>query len=137
MYTFMFLQQGTPDIYYGSEYGMAGKQDPDNRKPMEWRPEKQDHDMYQFMQGLIQLRKDYLKVLVEGDLAWQIDGEVISFTREIDGERVLAVFNTGKTDYPIANKSGQVVFSHRLADQLLAANGFVVIVESRRENNDI
>ncbi|WP_242029834.1 alpha-amylase family glycosyl hydrolase, partial [Leuconostoc falkenbergense] len=34
MYTFMFLQQGTPDIYYGSEYAMTGQQDPDNRKPM-------------------------------------------------------------------------------------------------------
>lgn len=130
MYAFMFLQQGTPDIYYGSEYAMTGGNDPDNRKPMEWRPEKQDHDMYAFMKALIQLRKDQLAVLVDGDLAWQIEGDVVSLTRCLSGKRLTAVFNASEVAYEMLTVGSQVIFANHFNDGNLEPKGFVVILES-------
>ncbi|WP_078552522.1 glycoside hydrolase family 13 protein [Bacillus alkalicellulosilyticus] len=54
-----FSLPGTPCIYYGDEIGMAGETDPGCRECMIWDIEKQDQDMYTFVQRIIQLRKDY------------------------------------------------------------------------------
>ncbi|MDR1606519.1 MAG: glycoside hydrolase family 13 protein [Streptococcaceae bacterium] len=126
MYTFMFLQQGTPDIYYGSEYGMTGGNDPDNRKPMEWRKAYQDHEMYAFMKALIQLRKDQLTVLVDGDLNWQVEGDVVSLTRAIAGQKLTAVFNASDKAYTLAHGSEQVLLANKLKANQLQPEGFVV-----------
>lgn len=56
-YLLMFIQAGSPNIYYGDEVGMTGFHDPDNRRPMIWDPTKQDHDMFIFMKTLIHLKK--------------------------------------------------------------------------------
>lgn len=56
---FQFTFYGVPCIYYGDEIGIDGEQDPYNRKCMEWDPEKQNLDLFQFYQQLIQLRKEY------------------------------------------------------------------------------
>jgi len=130
MLTFMFLQQGTPDIYYGTEYAMTGEQDPDNRKPMEWRPEKQDHDMYKFMQALIALRKKYQPTLSEGNLNWQLDPEnkIVRFTREFNDTKITAVFNADEKNHPLTGVSDQLVFSHLYTEHSLAPFGFAVFV---------
>ncbi|MDR3191397.1 MAG: glycoside hydrolase family 13 protein [Lactobacillaceae bacterium] len=132
MLTFMFLQQGTPDIYYGTEYAMTGEQDPDNRKPMEWRPEKQDHAMYAFMQQLIALRKTYQPTLSEGNLVWELDTDqqIVSFTREINATKLIATFNTGNAPYTLPNTPGTLVSSQLLTDNTLAPFGFAVYAQS-------
>jgi neopullulanase len=125
-YTFMFLQQGTPDIYYGSEYGMFGEQDPDNRKPMEWRSDKQDHDMYRFMQALIRFRLAHWQVLAEGNLTWYVAGDVISFTRKLGEVEIFAIFNSGKTAIPLPAQAGELCLSNQLNKQQLEQEGFAV-----------
>lgn len=57
MYLFQFTFTGTPCIYYGDEIGMDGGQDPGCRACMIWDEEKQDHDIFQFLQMLISFRK--------------------------------------------------------------------------------
>ena len=56
---FMFTQPGAPCVYYGTEVGLDGGFDPGCRKCMIWDEEKQDHEMFAFMQKLIKLRKGY------------------------------------------------------------------------------
>ena len=34
--TLTFMQTGAPCLYYGTEMGMSGGDDPDDRKPMDW-----------------------------------------------------------------------------------------------------
>ncbi|SCA92221.1 Neopullulanase / CBM34, GH13, similar to LACPI-1399 from L. piscium MKFS47 [Pseudolactococcus piscium] len=126
LYTFMFLQAGTPDIYYGSEYGMTGEQDPDNRKPMAWEPDKQDQDMYHFMQALIQLRKDHLQVIVAGDLSWDVTGDIISFTRKLDNTTIFACFNASAESYQLDKGMGDSLFHNGYQDETLKPNGFLV-----------
>jgi glycosidase len=77
---------GAPSIYYGSEAGMWGGDDPDERKPMVWRDmqyesEKShpfgkersidsvyfDEDLFDFYRSIVALRKSH-PLLVEGDI---------------------------------------------------------------------
>lgn len=132
MYTFMFLQQGTPDIYYGSEYAMTGHQDPDNRKPMVWQSDQQDATMYDFLKQLIQLRHDYQTVLSEGILSWKTDDEknIVGFTRQLGKTKIFAIFNAGNTNYELPTS---IDISHIISEQLynnhiIQPNGFLVTI---------
>lgn len=132
MYTFMFLQQGTPDIYYGSEYAMTGHQDPDNRKPMVWQSDQQDATMYDFLKQLIQLRHDYQTVLSEGTLSWETDDNknIVGFTRQLGQTKIFAIFNAGNTNYEIPTS---IDISHIISEQLynkhiIQPNGFLVTI---------
>lgn len=55
---FQFTFMGTPCIYYGDEFGMDGDGDPGCRKCMEWNPEQQDHNLFEFYRQLIQIRHE-------------------------------------------------------------------------------
>lgn len=135
MYTFMFLQQGTPDIYYGSEYAMSGQQDPDNRRPMVWQSDQQDATMYDFLKQLIQLRHDYQTVLSEGTLSWETDDNknIVGFTRQLGQTKIFAIFNAGNTNYELPTS---IDISHIISEQLynnhiIQPNGFLVTISNQ------
>lgn len=59
---FMFTQVGASCIYYGTEVGMEGNQgmgEEFHRRCMIWDEEKQDRDMFEFLQKLIDLKKNF------------------------------------------------------------------------------
>lgn len=120
-FAFMFLQQGTPCIYYGTEVGMTGENDPDCRKPMWWNKERQDKDMFQFMQHLIAFRKQYTDVIGKGDLVrYDLDEEtqVVSVYRQNHeqilkgtfnlGDKVVSITETGQDLLSCQMKNGQL-----------------------------
>lgn len=135
MYTFMFLQQGTPDIYYGSEYAMTGQQDPDNRRPMVWQSDEQDAPMYAFLKHLIQLRHDYQTVLSEGTLSWETDDHknIVSFTRELVQTKIVAIFNAGHTNYaiPTTIDDPHIILEQLYNDQIIEPHGFIVTISNQ------
>ncbi|WP_099469482.1 glycoside hydrolase family 13 protein [Konateibacter massiliensis] len=55
-YLFLFTFPGTPCIYYGSEIGMGGGEH-SNRQCMIWDKDRQNKELYEFIQKLIDLRK--------------------------------------------------------------------------------
>ena len=60
-YLFMFTQGGSPCIYYGDEIGIDGIHGNGvemHRKCMVWNEDKQDRDMFKFIQKLIKLRME-------------------------------------------------------------------------------
>lgn len=67
---FMFLQKGSPCIYYGTEIGMTGEDDPDCRKCMIWEKEEQDLELFGFIKELVSLRKQLSKIISEGSTQW-------------------------------------------------------------------
>lgn len=95
---FMFLQKGTPCIFYGTEIGMAGGDDPDCRGCMIWDKEKQDMEMLAFMKKLIALRKKYSKHIAYGTAEWLQAGDenVLAFQKKFQGETLICFFNEGK-----------------------------------------
>lgn len=105
---------GTPFIYYGSEAGMWGANDPDCRKPMVWydldydpeftapdgrRVEPQEvafnHDLHAFYRAAIALRRN-TPVLNGGDFQWlsfHNDDNTLAFRRSGGAAQAVVTFN--------------------------------------------
>lgn len=126
IFAFTFMQPGTPSIYYGTEYGMTGENDPDDRKPMVWDESLQDHDFYNFMQSLIQVRKQIASMIDVNQLKWQTnlpdDGFGLSFGK------LHAIFNTGNEAMHLRGLPGEVLIANRIDDEWLQPKGFVILM---------
>lgn len=104
---------GAPMIYYGTEVGMWGLNDPDDRQPMLWddRPCEQeertpdgtvfpvnrapDRNLFAFYKKAIALRHGY-DALRHGGLRWWTKNEsdeILGFIRFLDTEEIIALFN--------------------------------------------
>lgn len=95
---FMFLQMGSPCIYYGTEVAMTGGNDPDCRKCMIWEKDQQDQKMYEFVKKLIDFRKQYQPIISEGDFDWKNIDDVnqsIILERRLGNQRIVGIFNQG------------------------------------------
>lgn len=118
---FLMTMDGIPCIYYGTEQGFNGGNDPANREDMWRRPETPgftaygaggafvpydtNHPLYRHISALAAHRRE-LEPLRRGtfDIKWsseRIAGEqdagIIAFERVYDGQRVLVVINTHPT----------------------------------------
>lgn len=121
IFAFTFVQPGTPSIYYGTEYGMTGENDPDDRKPMVWDENLQDHDMYQFMQHLIDIRKQITNELNVKDLKWDIASDGLIGLNYND---IHAVFNTTQSAVELTIENPLI--SNLYQDQQLMPKGFIL-----------
>lgn len=121
IFAFTFVQSGTPSIYYGTEYGMTGENDPDDRKPMVWDENLQDHDMYQFMQHLINVRKQITNELNVKDLKWNIASDGLVGLNYND---IHAVFNTTQSAVELTIENSLI--SNLYQDQQLMPKGFIL-----------
>jgi len=105
---------GTPFVYYGSEVGMWGANDPDCRKPMVWEDLSHDREfmgpqgqrvepqevkfdkaLHGFHQAAIAMRRSH-PVLNTGDFRWlhaEDSTNTLAFLRSKDGDRILTVLN--------------------------------------------
>lgn len=131
---FMFLQKGAPCIYYGTEIGMTGHDDPDCRKCMVWEKDQQDLELKGFVKELICVRKQVQQVLIEGDLTWRLvddKNEQIHLTRHLDQQTIHAYFNQGTESY-LVDLENDVLFSQNcdiLKDGKaeVQTNGFLIL----------
>lgn len=132
--TFMFLQYGTPCIFYGTEIGLEGENDPDCRKCMVWDSTQQDLDMLSFTKQLIRLRKNYADIISKGQLIWHDIREtekVIGFTKKSGDEEIICYFNKGNTKLHLSfNNKPEVLFQNLTQwndrEVLVAKNGFII-----------
>ena len=113
---FMFLQTGTPCIYYGTEIGLDGGNDPDNRKCMVWEKDKQDQAMLQFTKDLIKMRRTYSNLIHSASLDWSRDlpsDRILAFKKDYYGQTLRAYFNQGNQDLKIAvDKNTKIVLTN-------------------------
>ncbi|CAM3889656.1 alpha-glycosidase [Alkalicoccus chagannorensis] len=93
---FQLTYLGSPCIYYGDEIGMDGGADPGCRKPMIWNEEHQDHDLFQFYQSMIDLRKTYAALRDGTFVSRQAEAgsRVIAFERSDDDNRFVLAMNS-------------------------------------------
>jgi len=67
---------GSPCVYYGTEIGMEGERDNDCcRRPMIWNEEKQDKDLYKYIQFLMDFRKQNINFINECSIEFFISEE--------------------------------------------------------------
>ncbi len=94
---FLFAYPGAPAIYYGDEIGLAGGQDPQNRRAFPWDEAKWNADLRAFVQKLIAVRKAQ-PALRRGDfnrLLLDAEHSIYAFTRCIGEDKTLVVLNLG------------------------------------------
>ncbi len=118
---FLILQRGIPCIYYGTEQGFTGGNDPGNREDMwdttasifnqhpDWgfnkiKPFDTTNPIFQHIKKLIALRKAN-RVLSRGTVSNELYGgknnapqSVYAFTRSYNGENAYIVINTHETE---------------------------------------
>ncbi len=101
--SFIMTYPSIPIIYYGTEIGMEGGADPDNRRDMEWNKVEKS-DILTFYKSLANLRSTN-PAIVSGDFKLlDYDNYFISYMREKDKKSVIVVMN-------LQNKEKNVVIN--------------------------
>jgi glycosidase len=90
-YILMFASAGAPNIYYGSEVGLTGEHDPDNRRCFNWDESTWNHSLHKLIKDLIRLRKQH-PAFMESDYHF-IDKSSISFLKRHKNESLLFLIN--------------------------------------------
>jgi glycosidase len=78
-----FTLPGAPNIYYGSEVGMIGGGDPENRGPMRWDLVRDDNAEFMWIKQLIGMRKQH-RALRIGNFRLVGSERLLAFVRYTD-----------------------------------------------------
>ena len=126
---FLFLQKGTPCIYYGTELSLTGGPDPDCRRCMPWERVSSDNDMLNFMKKLIEIRKPASAIIQHGKYSLQeIKADVVALQWKYEGQILKAIFNQSKEDYHLQKETVALASNCQgLEKQLvISPKGFVI-----------
>jgi neopullulanase len=97
----LFTVPGAPCLYYGDEIGMAGGNDPDNRRGFEWDETIWDQDLRIFIKSLIQLRRQSL-ALRQGEFRIvYCASDVVVYSRRINNEKAIICLNSSHQNQDI------------------------------------
>lgn len=126
---FTFLQPGSPSIYYGTEYGMTGGNDPDCRKPMNWYPDAKAMAMHDFVRDLIKWRKEHWQLIAQGtiELTALNDNQGVVIKRRLNNQQLIAVFNTSSEPLQVTLAP---FFAQGFSNGILLPKGFAVAAMS-------
>ncbi len=132
--TLLLTFPGPPCIYYGTEIGMEGGKDPDNRRSFPWAHE--DHwnrRLLDVSRDLIALRHRH-PALRSSDyrVLWPPDGAdepmTYAFLRTAGDERILVVVNAGRDRETVSLSHGRVQFD---TASLIWGNGDLTVGENQ------
>ncbi|MFQ3535827.1 MAG: alpha-amylase family glycosyl hydrolase [Aggregatilineales bacterium] len=87
----LFTYLGVPSIYYGDEIGLAGENDPDNRRCMLWDEAEWDHDLLTHYKRLIALRRSAPALCEGGFQHLYADSDLIAYQRQSATQRLIVV----------------------------------------------
>jgi len=106
MFALLLCSEGSPCIYYGTEIGLEGQQDPDCRRLMQFEPDPSQHPLYHFIQTFITIRNKYPALANEGSWEWIAHDDLLMIKRDMI---VLIINPTNKHfDCPI---KGEVLYT--------------------------
>jgi cyclomaltodextrinase / maltogenic alpha-amylase / neopullulanase len=110
----LFTLPGAVNLYYGSEVGMEGGDDPEMRSPMRWDRVTAGHPELTWTKQLIALRKAHRALRVGDFRSAEASGNVVAFERHTDraGDTVIVLINPALTD----TKSTVLVANSKLMD---------------------
>ena len=97
-----FTLPAAPNLYYGSEVGMTGGDDPEMRGPMRWDLVRDDNPTLAWTRQLLALRKAH-RALRVGDFRLLESERLLAFERHTDriGESVFVLLNP--SDQPVTD----------------------------------
>jgi cyclomaltodextrinase len=123
---YMFTIPGLPVIYYGSEFGMTGVDDPDNRRMMRFGDQLSIFEtrMLNETRKIVKMRKQHSALRYGDFLTLQADTVVYAYMRSDFNERMLVVLN----------KSDRVQTFHLIIPELYRSHELVDIISSKKVN---
>lgn len=94
-----FTLPGSPNLYYGSELGMSGGDDPEMRAPMRWDLVNDDNKHLNWIKKLIELRNQN-PALRYGEFSIIHSDQLLAFVRYTEkvSETLIVVINPNKTE---------------------------------------
>lgn len=98
-----FTLPGSVNLYYGSELGMTGGEDPENRAPMRWDLVSDDNPVLRSTRRLVALRESH-RALRIGNLRWLVTERLIGFERHTDLVDDTVVVLANPADQPISEQ---------------------------------
>ncbi|TOF12854.1 maltodextrin glucosidase [Vibrio parahaemolyticus] len=109
---------GAPCIYYGSEVGLEGSFDPDNRRCFPWHLVQGSHWIHLYQQW-IEIRKQF-KALQSGSMQWlYCDERAFAYARQLGEETLIVAVNIGLQESTIDLPLWQLGLNAKHLHQLL------------------
>jgi alpha-glucosidase len=87
----LFTYLGVPSVYYGDEIGLAGENDPDNRRCMPWDETAWDHELLAHYKRLIALRRSASALCEGGFQQLYADSDLIAYQRQSAAQRLIVI----------------------------------------------
>jgi cyclomaltodextrinase len=115
---YMFTIPGLPVIYYGSEFGMTGADDPDNRRMMRFGDALSvyERQMLDETKKIVKIRRQHSALRYGDFLALRADTAVFAYVRSDMNERVLVTLNKSERGESISVDLPEVYHSKMLID---------------------
>jgi glycosidase len=130
-YAYLFTTPGLPVIYYGSEFGMTGADDPDNRRMMRFGDQltNLEKGMLEETCRIVKLRGAH-PALRDGDYyTLQADTAVYAYVRSDFNERILVILNKSEADQEVTLRLPAFFHARTLTD---ARSGETMAVEENQ-----
>ncbi len=103
------LSHGCPMIYYGDEVGMTGGNDPDCRRGMLWKEEKQDLKLLSYYKKLLALRKSEPCITKGKQSFLRADDEnqIVIEKRTLNDREIVILYHNGKQKVELKDYAGK------------------------------
>jgi len=94
-YSYMFTIPGLPVVYYGSEFGMTGASDPDNRRMMRFNEalNSNEKEMLKEVQKISKIRAKHSALRYGDFYTLKADKNIFVYSRSDLNERIIVVIN--------------------------------------------
>jgi glycosidase len=103
-FVFELFYLGCTSVYYGTEIGLVGENDPDCRKTMNWDSNTWNKDLFNSYKKLIAIANEY-EVVKNGEFRWLNNKNLLSFKRFDDNEEICIYINNSERKVKISSKS--------------------------------
>ncbi|MEW5798294.1 MAG: alpha-amylase family glycosyl hydrolase [Bacteroidota bacterium] len=117
-YAYLFTIPGLPVIYYGSEFGMTGADDPDNRRMMRFGDSLTVHEqtMLSKTQQIVKMRNNHSALRYGDFYTLRADTTVYAYIRADMNERLLVVLNKNEREQNFEFQLPAILRSKELTD---------------------
>ena len=115
---YMFTIPGLPVVYYGSEFGMTGADDPDNRRMMRFGGQlsRDEQQMLEQTQTIVKIRNQHSALRYGDFLTLNADDQVYAYLRSDMNERLLVVLNKSESTQEVNLRLPAAYRSRALVD---------------------
>ncbi len=129
----MVMYPGMPCVFYGTELPLDGAGDPDCRKTFDWTFQSQSEEYREYFKKILGIKK---QAALQGVVTViTAENDILQMTREAEGERVTAYFNTSGITQMLESK-GEILFALNYEKNKIFGHGALVVKNKIVKNQE-